>query len=146
MSFNDFQSVLEQNNKTFKDSEISSFEDLPDGIFEVKIIDYKFGHSKKTQKWQLSVTFRVEGPTHQGRQIFNYYGLEDPNGLKFLKWLLSYIDLPTDDLTKIEDIALEFKGKELDMQVMTKNGSKRYYPKKKADPSLNYNLENKEIF
>lgn len=145
MSFHDFQDTLEKNNDKYKTSTINNkddkFDEIQDGTYGANVIGAEFCLSKTQQKKQIKVIFRIDGPTHTGRQHFQYYGLEDENGLKFLKWLISSLGLKMEELTQLTEIKEEMIGKKLFLKVSTKDGKKRYWPEEIKEDSPDYSLE-----
>ena len=57
----------------------TDFQPLPDGWFEATTSDSKEKENKNSEGHNLSVTFTIVGPTHEGRLVWGTYNVDNPN-------------------------------------------------------------------
>lgn len=105
----DIKDHLAQYKEVFEGAEVSevrTYEELPDGTYQMRIEELRFEESKKTGRPQLCWTLVVVAPAnHINRKHWHYRGIADDKGIEWMKQELANagMDVHGMDVTTIPD-------------------------------------------
>jgi hypothetical protein len=129
----DIKDHLAQYREVFENAEVTeerNYEDLPDGTYQMRVEEVRFGESKKTQRPQLVWTLAVVAPAaHANRKHWHYRGIADDNGIEWMKKELANagMDVHGMDVRDIPDHLEDILDNIIEVQIRTRGEYRNTY-------------------
>ena len=118
---NELKDQLAVFDETWKEApEGNTFENLPDGKYQVSIQEVRFENAKTSGRLQLAWVFHVESGAHKGRKIFHYRGLEDETSIGFMKKEVFACGLKVEKASDLPDMLEELLFRIVEVTLKTK--------------------------
>ncbi|SDY22428.1 DUF669 domain-containing protein [Thermoactinomyces sp. DSM 45892] len=118
---------LKQFQKSYEEAEVMDvYEDIPDGVYAVRVNSVRIRMSKTNRpmlEWELAI---IEGK-YVGRKEWKYHFLDQENLIAWLKQDLFRLDVPLQDLSKLEEILPQLLDQEIQIKIQTKESNGRSY-------------------
>lgn len=102
------------------DTEEMSFEDVPDGKYQVRIEAARLNTSKSSGRLQVSMEFTVLTGKFKGRKLFAHYGLDTPDNRGYFRTYLARMGIEWPDKDVLEGALEELVEKLAKVSVKTR--------------------------
>jgi hypothetical protein len=116
-------SILKQYQDEYKIAEVNTYEELPDGRYQVRIERVELKESKNQKLPMLEWEFVVVDGKYEGRHEWKY-NLIVPDRLKWLKQDLFSAGLELEELHKLEEELPTLLDRVLDIEIATNKSEK----------------------
>ena len=120
----DFKEQLQEYEQMWQDApEGDTFENLPDGKYQVSIQEVRFENAKTSGRLQLAWVFQVESGQHKGRKVFHYRGLDKEESVGWMKKEVARCGLKVEQITDLPDKLEELLFRIIEITLKTKKNN-----------------------
>lgn len=134
MTLNPFVAELAQFDDEWGELEDSPFFDrLPDGRYQVRVLETAIERAKRSGRLQLKWEFAVLNGPHKNRRIWLYHGLDNADALPYLKRDLAVAGLELTRLSELAERLHELNDVVLEVTLKTKGEYQNVYINKLID-------------
>lgn len=120
----DITKLLGELNEIWEDVDPISFEDVPDGKYQVLLKDININESKSSSRLQVSWQLKIASGEFANRMIFKHDGIDTAESLGYFKGGLARLGVECpDDMKELPGILDELKETFASVTVRTKKGS-----------------------
>ncbi len=120
----EFRSQLEEFEGAWKDAPTeSTFDNLPDGKYQVSIEEVRLENAKKSGRLQLAWVLTVMNGDYAGRKVFHYRGLDREESAGWMKREIYACGLEVESILDLPDMLPELLDRVVEITLKTKRGS-----------------------
>jgi len=120
----DIAKALAALNDIWGDTDPVSFEDVPDGKYQILLKDIGINESKSSGRLQVSWQLKIVSGSFANRMMFKHDGIDTAESLGYFKGGLARLGVECpDDMSDLPDVLDELKGTYASVTSRTKKGS-----------------------
>ena len=122
-----FKEQLEEYQVAWSEAEVNdggSFENLPDGKYQVSIEEVRFENAKASGRLQLAWVFNVLSGKSKGRKVFHYRGLDSEESVGWMKNDIHRCGLKVESITDLPDMLPQLLDRVIEITLKTKKNDK----------------------
>jgi len=131
----DIKSSLAELAEAWGDAEETSFEDVPDGVYQVRINQATINHSQSSGRLQVSWDVSIVNGEFVNRKLFDHHGIDNAQSIGYFKGTLSKLGYDSEefDPTSLDETLEELVGTYAEVRQRTKGDYTNVYFNKALD-------------